>query len=96
MIGKETKVNEEQRATEVEVSAFSEDHEDDIIKIVNAYTADWPYSRPIDASVIAHWKTMGDTFQPHHMLIAYRAGDDGGRSVTGDHHQFVPQRLCVR
>ena len=61
-------------ANQVEIRTFDPGTENDIIKIVNAYTASWPYSRPVDASVLAYWRTMGDRFQPHHMLLAYHNG----------------------
>jgi GNAT superfamily N-acetyltransferase len=64
-----------QGAAEVEVRTFGPDAEGDIIRVVNAYIADWPYSRPVSPEVIAHWKTMGDAFQPDHLLIAYRNGE---------------------
>jgi GNAT superfamily N-acetyltransferase len=41
---------------------------------VNAYTAGWPYSRPIDGALVEHWKTLGEGFQPERMLVAYRDG----------------------
>jgi hypothetical protein len=64
----------EQSTSEVEIRTFSPDAENDIIGIVNAHTAGWPYSRAIDARVMAHWRSMGDRFQPHHLLLAYNHG----------------------
>lgn len=57
-----------------EIRTFSEKAEKDVISLVNAYTAAWPYSAPIDASVLSHWRSMGDRYQPEHMLIAYQNG----------------------
>jgi ribosomal protein S18 acetylase RimI-like enzyme len=57
-----------------EVKAFSDETEGDVIGLVNATTAGWPYSRPLDTELIAYWKTLGTRFQPEHMLIAYADG----------------------
>jgi GNAT superfamily N-acetyltransferase len=59
---------------DLRIRTFSEEVEDDVIGLVNAYTADWPYSIPIGASVFSHWRSMGDRYQPEHMLVAYRQG----------------------
>lgn len=56
------------------IKSFSEEVEDDVVGLVNAYTAGWPYSVPIGASVLSHWRSMGDRYQPEHMLVAYRQG----------------------
>jgi len=36
--------------------------------------ASWPYCRPVDEELIAHWKTLGADWQPQHMLVAYKGG----------------------
>lgn len=58
----------------VEIRPFEAAADDDVILLVNEYTANWPYSTPIDASVLGHWRSMGDRYQPEHLLVAYRQG----------------------
>jgi len=58
----------------LEAKTFSAETEADGIALVRAYTAGWRYSRPIDADLVAYWKTLGEHFQPQHMLLAYRDG----------------------
>lgn len=41
--------------------------------MVNNYVAGWPYTRMVDAKLVAHWKTL-PRFQPESMWIAYRDG----------------------
>jgi len=53
---------------------FSPETEADAIGLINSYIDGWPYSRPIDADLVAHWKTLGERYQPENMLTAYRAG----------------------
>ncbi len=55
---------------ELQLKEFSSETELDVIKLVNAYTAKWPYSRPIDLTLIAHWKGLGKSFQPSHIVVA--------------------------
>ena len=57
---------------------FSPETESAVISLVNAYTAGWPYCRPLGPELLAHWQTLGQAFQPGRMLIAYR--DVAGRS----------------
>jgi predicted metal-dependent phosphotriesterase family hydrolase/GNAT superfamily N-acetyltransferase len=56
------------------LATFSSETEADAIALVNGYTAGWPYSRPIDAELVARWKTLGEHYQPEHMLLACRDG----------------------
>ena len=65
---------EQIRPNDVRIRTFSKEVEDDVMGLVNAYTADWPYSIPMDASVFSHWRSMGDRYQPEHMFVAYRQG----------------------
>jgi hypothetical protein len=54
---------------------FSPETESDVLRIVNAYTASWPYCRPLGPELLAHWRTLGAAFQPDRMLLAYRDGE---------------------
>jgi ribosomal protein S18 acetylase RimI-like enzyme len=58
---------------ERELTAFDPDHAGAEIGLVNAFTAGWPYSRPIDEALVRHWTTV-PTFEPEHMLTAWRDG----------------------
>lgn len=58
----------------LEVRAFGPATEGDAMAIINAYTAGWHYSRPVEAELIAHWQSLGGEYQPDKMLIAYREG----------------------
>ncbi len=60
--------------TGLELRAFSADTEADPVALVNAYTAGWPYTRRIDAELVAHWRTLGERYQPERLLLAYREG----------------------
>ncbi len=44
------------------------------IALVNAFTAGWPYSRPIDRALVRHWQTLAG-FRAEHMLTAWRDGE---------------------
>jgi GNAT superfamily N-acetyltransferase len=57
-----------------EVRTFSDETERDAVALVNATIARWPYSRPLDAELLAYWKAIGPRFQPEHMLIGYADG----------------------
>jgi GNAT superfamily N-acetyltransferase len=52
---------------------FSEGASADVIAVVNAYTAGWAYTRPIDGALLEHWRGLPE-FQPGSILIAYRHG----------------------
>jgi len=58
----------------MEVRPFSAETEPDVLWLINEYTAGWPYTRPVDAKLTAHWRTLGHRYQPDRMLIAYRDG----------------------
>jgi GNAT superfamily N-acetyltransferase len=53
---------------------FGPDTEADAVRLINGYTAGWPYCRPVDAALLEYWRTLGPAVQPAHMLIAYRDG----------------------
>lgn len=56
------------------IRAIEASNEADVIKLVNTYIHAWPYCRPIGPALLAHWKTLGESFQPENMLIGYRQG----------------------
>lgn len=58
----------------LEIRQFSRETEGDAVGLVNEYIASWPYTRPVDAQLIEHWKTLGERYQPNNMLVAYRGG----------------------
>lgn len=57
-----------------ELRTFDADNPEPEIALVNAFTAGWPYSRPIDHALVRHWRTL-ESFQPEHMLTAWRDGE---------------------
>jgi GNAT superfamily N-acetyltransferase len=56
-----------------EPRAFSEETSAEVIAVVNAYTAGWAYTRPIDGALLEHWRALAE-FQPGNIRVAYRAG----------------------
>jgi GNAT superfamily N-acetyltransferase len=56
------------------IRAFGPETEADAVSLINAYLAGWPYCRPIDTPLMAHWETLGELLQPRHMLLAYVNG----------------------
>ena len=74
------------------IKTFSEETKRDAIALVNATIKGWPYSRPIDAKLVAHWKAMGDAYQPENMLIAYA----GGKAVAFAHGERNDKEHNVR
>lgn len=58
----------------LEIRSFDDHTAADAVAVVNAYTANWPYTRRLNDTLLAHWRTQGERFQPQHMLIAYRDG----------------------
>ncbi len=54
--------------------AFGPETEPDAMRVVNAYIAGWPYSKPVTAELVAHWKTLGRRYQPEEMALIYRQG----------------------
>ena len=54
--------------------AFGPETEPDAMRVVNAYIAGWPYSKPVTAELVAHWKTLGRRYQPEEMALVYRQG----------------------
>lgn len=58
----------------IEIRQLEEAADDDVIRLVNEYTSGWPYSSPIDVSVLDHWRSMGVRYQPESVLVAYRDG----------------------
>ena len=44
------------------------------MRVINAYIAGWPYSKPVAGGLIAHWKTLGSRYQPEEMALGYRQG----------------------
>ncbi len=56
------------------VQPFSAKTEGDALQVVNTYIRTWPYSRPIGPGLLTYWKTLGERYQPDHMLIAYGNG----------------------
>ena len=59
---------------EMTIREFGPETEGDATALINAYIAKWPYCRPIDAALLAHWRTLGNLLQPRYMLIAYADG----------------------
>jgi len=55
------------------IRSFSDVPPADVRAVVNAYTAGWPFCRPIDEALLAHWRTQPE-FQPQHVRLVYRAG----------------------
>jgi GNAT superfamily N-acetyltransferase len=58
----------------LEVRPFSAETEAGAVRLINGYTANWAYTRPVNAQLVAYWKTLGERRQPGHMLVAYREG----------------------
>jgi GNAT superfamily N-acetyltransferase len=58
----------------LEVRPFSVKTAAEAVRLVNGYIASWPYTRPVDAELVEHWKTLGERRQPGNMLVAYRGG----------------------
>ncbi len=56
------------------IEPFSAETERDAMSIINAYVTGWPYSRPVDSDLVAHWKTLGAIYQPANILVVYRDG----------------------
>jgi len=54
--------------------AFGAETEPDAMRVINAYIAGWPYSRPVTRELIVHWKTLGSRYQPEEMALIYRRG----------------------
>jgi len=52
---------------------FSADTAADAVSVINAYLADWPYVRAVDADLVDHWRTLS-AFQPEYMMLVYRSG----------------------
>lgn len=46
----------------------------EVLRLVNANIAGWPYCRPIDEDLLARWQELGEGFQPEQMLLALRDG----------------------
>lgn len=57
----------------LEHRSFSAEIEADALAVANNYLAGWPYTRPLDAKLVAQWKAL-PRFQPDNMWIAYRDG----------------------
>jgi ribosomal protein S18 acetylase RimI-like enzyme len=74
------------------LKAFSDETESDVISLINSTISGWPYSRPIDAELVAHWKTLGERFQPGNMLVAYA----GGKPVAFAHGERVESQHNIR
>jgi len=53
---------------------FGPETELDAMRVINAYTAGWPYSKPVTSELIAHWKTLGSRYQPEEMALVCRRG----------------------
>ena len=53
---------------------FGSETELDAMRVINAYTAGWPYSKPVTCDLIAQWKTLGSRYQPEEMALVYRRG----------------------
>jgi len=60
--------------TGLELRPFGPATEGDAVHLINAYTAGWPYCRPVGDELLAHWRTLRGSFQPENMLVAYRDG----------------------
>ncbi len=41
-----------------------------LLPLINAYTAGWPYSRPVDDALLDHWATLGALYQPERLWLA--------------------------
>lgn len=61
-------------AAGVTIREFGPETEADAVALINAYIAGWPYCRPVDEALLAHWRTQGALLQPRHMLLAYAGG----------------------
>lgn len=59
---------------QVIIREFGPETEADALALINAYIESWPYCRPIDRSLLAYWRTLGEILQPRHMLLAYVDG----------------------
>ncbi len=59
--------------TDRKLKQFDPGHAAVQMELVNRFTAGWPYSRPIDSGLIAHWQSI-ERFQPENMLTAWEAG----------------------
>lgn len=57
-----------------DIRPFSPPLEAELLLLVNTYTRGWPYTRPIDAELLAHWPSLGPRYQPQNLLLAYRDG----------------------
>jgi len=58
----------------LDIRTFDEMTANDAVAVINAYTANWPYTRAINNGLLAHWRSQGERYQPRHMLIAYADG----------------------
>jgi len=58
----------------VDIRPFGPDTRDDAVALINHYTGGWPYSRPVDDALLSRWATLTPSWQPAHVLIAYRNG----------------------
>ncbi len=78
-------------ANDLSVKPFSSETEADALKVMNTYLRGWPYTRPIDAALVAHWKTL-PYFQPDNFHVAYRG--ETPRAVL--HGEFrVPEKSFI-
>jgi ribosomal protein S18 acetylase RimI-like enzyme len=76
---------------DLSVRTFSSQTEQDFLSVTNAYLKGWPYTRPIDTPLIAHWKTL-PYFQPENIWVAYRSATP--RAVL--HGEFrIPERPFI-
>jgi phosphotriesterase-related protein len=57
----------------LEARPFGPDTEADALAVANEYLVGWPYTRAIDAELVARWKTLPE-YQSQNMLVAYRDG----------------------
>ena len=62
-----------------------------VVNIINSYTADWPYCRAVGSDLIAYWYTVGDAFQPKHILVAR----DNGEPVAFVHGQRCDDKHII-
>jgi len=85
----------------LEIRAFSDETKQDAVGVINAYLAGWPYTRMVDDTLIAYWKTL-DRFQPENVWVAYRSGQpcaflhgevEQGKQVNIHLLAMIPQAL---
>jgi ribosomal protein S18 acetylase RimI-like enzyme len=70
----------------MEARRFSPRTRLDAARVVNAYIAGWPYSRPIGEGLLRNWEKTG-RIQPDNMWICYRDGNPAA-FLHGEHRDM--------